>query len=124
MVQRGVRAVKRLLVWMAALLLLSGCAQVLRASEPRSHAIACGHGHPIAGYSDHRIYAPDVPTLPPIGRHIVRCFADLAQATAQGFALPVPHRTVIVNGVLLLPTAAVTSAQCHAAARILNFAVP
>src|SRR5258708_19527381 len=68
--------------------------------------------------------APDVPTLPPVGGHIVRCFADLAQATAHGFGLPVPRATLIVHGVLLLPTAAVTSARCRAAARILNFAVP
>src|SRR5262249_7262782 len=105
MALRGDRAVKRLLLWMVALLLVSGCAQAARTSEPRSHSIVCGVGHPLAGYSNHRIYAPDVPTLPPFGGHIVRCFADLAQATAQGFGLPVPRRTLIVHGVLLLPTA-------------------
>jgi len=116
--------VKRLLLWIGALLVVSGCAQVARTPEPRAHSIACRAGHAVAGYSNHLIYAPDVPTLPPIGGHIARCFADLAQATAQGFALPVPRRTLIVHGVMLLPTAAVTSTQCHAAARILHFAVP
>jgi hypothetical protein len=116
--------VKRLLAWMVALLLVSGCAQVARPTEPRSHGITCRAGHPVAGYSNHLIYAPDVPTLPPVGGHIVRCLTDLAHAIARGFALPVPRGTLIVHGVLLLPTAAITSAQCRAAARILNFAVP
>jgi hypothetical protein len=116
--------VKRLFLWMVALLLASGCSQVVRTSAPRSQSIICGDGHPIPAYSNHLIYAPDVPTLPPVGGHIIRCFADLAQATAHGFGLPVPRGTLIVRGVFLLPTAAVTSAQCRAAARILNFAVP
>ena len=124
MVLRGDRAVKRLLVWMVVLLLVTGCAQVMRTSEPRSHSITCRDGRPVPGYSNHLIYAPDVPTMAPTGVHIVRCFPDMAHATAQGFALPVPRGTLIVHGVFLLPTAAVTGAQCRAAARILNFAVP
>jgi hypothetical protein len=124
MILLGNRAVKRFLLWMVALLLVSGCTQVVRSSAPRSRITACVDGHPIPGYSNHLIYAVEVPTMPPVGVHIVRCFADLAQGTAHGFALPVPRGTLIVHGVLLLPTGEVTSAQCRAAARIPNFAVP
>src|SRR5258708_33283816 len=125
MILLGNRAVKRFLLWMPALLLVSGCTQVVRSPGPRTHITTCVDSHPIPGcYSNHLIYAADVPTMPPVGAHIVRCFADLAQGTAHGFALPVPPGTLILHGVLLLPTGEVTSAQCRAAARILKFAVP
>lgn len=65
-----------------------------------------------------------MPTLPPSSAHIVACFADLAQAAAKGFPLPVPHGTLVVHGVFLLPTGKVMMAQCRTVARILGFEVP
>ena len=88
-----------------------------------SPVTACGHGL-VPGYANHRSYPPGIPTLPPSGARIVSCFASVAQAAGDGFAVAAPPGTLIVGGVFLLPTGSLTVRQCRAAARAAGFAVP
>lgn len=88
-----------------------------------SPVTACGHGL-VPGYGNHRSYPPGIPTLPPPGARIVSCFASVAQAAGDGFAVATPPGTIIVRGVFLLPTGPLTVRQCRAAARAAGFAVP
>ena len=90
---------------------------------PASPVTACGHGL-VPGYTNHRSYPPGIPTLPPFSARIVSCFASVAQAAGDGFALAAPPGTLIVRGVFLLPTGSLTVRQCRAAARAAGFAVP
>jgi hypothetical protein len=92
-------------------------------SRPAPPVTACGHGL-VPGYTNHRSYPPGIPTLPPYGARIVSCFANVAQAAGDGFALAAPPGTLIVRGVFLLPTGSLTMRQCRAAARAAGFAVP
>jgi len=78
----------------------------------------------VPGYANHRSYPPGIPTLPPSGARIVSCFAGVAQAAGDGFAVAAPPGTLIVGGVFLLPTGSLTVRQCRAAARAAGFAVP
>jgi len=91
--------------------------------RPASPVTACGHGL-VPGYTNHRSYPPGIPTLPPFSARIVSCFASVAQAAGDGFALAAPPGTLIVRGVFLLPTGSLTVRQCRAAARAAGFAVP
>ena len=88
-----------------------------------SPVTACGHGL-VPGYTNHRSYPPGIPTLPPFRARIVSCFASVAQAAGDGFAVAAPPGTLIVGGVFLLPTGSLTVRQCRAAARAAGFAVP
>jgi hypothetical protein len=116
-------ALPRLLPWVWALVVVvSGCSGP-GVAHVVSHAVVC-RPRQVPGYSNHRSYPPGIPTLPPPGAHIVGCFASTAQAVARGFPLPVPHGTLIVHGVFLLPTGAAMRAECRVSARVLGFAVP
>ena len=88
-----------------------------------SPVAACGHGL-VPGYANHRSYPPGIPTLPPSGARIVSCFASVAQAAGDGFAVAAPPGTLIVGGVFLLPTGSLTVRQCREAARAAGFEVP
>jgi len=88
-----------------------------------SPVTACGPGL-VPGYTNHRSYPPGIPTLPPFSARIVSCFASVAQAAGDGFAVAAPPGTLIVSGVFLLPTGSLTMRQCRAAARAAGFAVP
>ena len=119
--RRYARALPRLLRWVWALLVVvSGCTGP-GAAHAVSPAVVCRPGQ-VPGYSNHRSYPPGIPTLPPLGAHIVGCFASTAQAVARGFPLPVPHGTLIVHGVFLLPTGAAMGAECRVSAQALGFA--
>src|SRR5712692_7025090 len=114
--RRYARALPRLLRWVWALLVVvSGCTGP-GAAHAVSPAVVCRPGQ-VPGYSNHRSYPPGIPTLPPLGAHIVGCFASTAQAVARGFPLPVPHGTLIVHGVFLLPTGAAMRAECRVSAQ-------
>lgn len=92
-------------------------------SPPAARRTACAAGQ-VPGYSNHRSYPPGIPTGPPPGTHLVRCFATPMLAAAQHFAVATPAGTLIVRGVFLVPTGPLTLRQCQAVARALGYAVP
>jgi len=114
-------------VWITAVAVVAALAAVVIAevghSRPASRLTACGPGQ-APGYGNHHSYPPGIPTVPPFGTHIVRCFASAAQAAGQGFPAAAPAGTLIVGGVFLEPTGSLTRRQCTAVARALGYAVP
>ena len=92
-------------------------------SYPAPRLTACAAGQ-VPGYSNHRSYPPGIPTGPPPGTHLVRCFATPMLAAAQHFAAATPVGTLTVRGVFLVPTGPLTLRQCKAVARALGYAVP
>lgn len=123
MTRQHARALPWLLLWVLALLVATGCTGRGSSASALHSVSSCAPGR-VPGYSNHRSYPPGIPTLPPPGLRIVRCFSAEAQASRHGFPPAVPRGTLIVDGVFLLPTGRLTVTQCRAAARTLGFAVP
>ena len=95
-------------------------------SRSRPARVAC-HGvraWPGAGLCRSSQLPTGNPDVAASGARIVRCFASVAQAAGDGFAVAAPPGTLIVGGVFLLPTGSLTVRQCRAAARAAGFAVP
>ncbi len=106
-----------------ALLLVTACEHALHPAARTHTILSCSTGD-VPAYSNHRSYPPWDLRPPPPAARIVRCFDSLTRATARGYPPAAARGTLIVDGVFLEPTGAVTRLQCRAAARKLGYAVP
>lgn len=94
------------------------------AGHRAARVAAIGLCDAVPGYANHRSYPAGDPEQPPLTGRIVRCFASAGQAVADGYRVAAPVGTVMVDGVFLVPTGALTLRQCRVAARTLGYPVP